>query len=339
MMARSLPLASAPGERRPALPADDAIAREIVRRGAARYFAARRARIPDFVRRHFSMRGALSVHRRAIGWDLLRAPANLFLAPPHVALKILGPLLARGGRLGRHLARRGILLETDVADEIAWRVQTDLLELPCRQGGRIARRDALFETILADRDLLERLHAPLAAIGRQAGDAAFRERLERAMLSYAGTRAAAAEISAGLLTLGVGALTVKQLTPGALTLGPVLAGIVAQQAAIASFPLGATLGTLWYGWFPAAVPPALVGATTAGLMGLAAIAASFAGIVTDPVQRALGLHRRRLERLVDALERHFEDPQAQGFLARDHYVARLLDLFDLVAGAYRLTAH
>ncbi|MBV9521374.1 MAG: hypothetical protein JO010_01190, partial [Alphaproteobacteria bacterium] len=316
---------------------ENALARELVQRGAARYFAARRARIPEFVRRNFSLRGTLAIHRRALGWDLLRAPANLVLAPPHVALKLAAPALKRfGGRLGSSLARRGLLIETDVAREVAWRVQTELLELPYRQEGRIFRRDALLETILADHELIERLRAPLAAIGRQAKDAEFRARLEQAMLSYAGTRAAAAEISAGLLTLGVGVLTVKQLTPGALTLGPVLAGLLAQQAAVASFPLGAALGGLWYGWFPASASPALIGGITAGLMGLAAVAASVAGILADPLQRALGLHRRRLERLVDALERHFDGVGTQGFFARDQYVARLLDLVDLIAGAYRM---
>jgi hypothetical protein len=49
-----------------------------------------------------------------------------------------------------------------------------------------------------------------------------------------------------------------QLTPGTLTLGPVLAAALAQQAAIASFPLGAGLGGLWYGLFPAAPSAGLV---------------------------------------------------------------------------------
>lgn len=314
--------------------------RDIVHRGAKRYFAARRARIPEFVGRTFALRGALALHRRAIGWDIVRAPVNLFLAPPHLALRLAAPVIERLGarRMGGALRRHGLLLQTDVAREVAWRVQTEFLELPCRQPGRIFRRDALLEEILADAELLERLRAPLAAVGRQVGDAAFRRRLEQAMLSYAGTRPAAAEIAAGVLTAGVGALTVKHLTPGALTLGPLLAGIIAQQTAIAAFPLGAALGGIWYAWFPAAAPPLMVGGITSGLMGVAAITASFAGILADPLQRALGLHQRRLERLIDALERHFADPDSRGFVARDHYVARLLDVIDLIAGAYRLTA-
>ncbi|MBV8649850.1 MAG: hypothetical protein JO255_00200, partial [Alphaproteobacteria bacterium] len=306
--------------------------------GAQRYFASRRARIPGFVGRTFSLRGALALHRRALGWDIVRAPVNLFLAPPHVAMQLTGALLGRLGarRASRALRRCRLFLETAVVREIAWRVETELLELPCRQRGRIFRRDALLEEIFADPELRDRLRLPLAVIGRQVGAEAFRRRLDEAMLSYAGTRPAAAEITTGLLAAGVGALSVKRLTPGALTLGPLLAGIVAQQAAIASFPFGAALGGIWYGWFPATASPLLVGSITAASMGIAALVASFAGILIDPLQRRIGLHRRRLERLIEALERHFDDPSAQGFVVRDHYVARLLDLIDLVAGAYRM---
>jgi hypothetical protein len=319
---------------------DDALLRAIVRRGAQRYFAARRARIQDFVDRTFSLRGALALHRRALGWDIVRTPVNLFLAPVHLALLLAAAVLGWLGaeRASSIMRRHRVLLETRVAREIAWQVQTALLELPCCQRGRIFRRDALLEEIFADRELADRLRAPLAVIRGHVGDSEFRRRLEQAMLSYAGTRPAAAEIAAGLMTAGIGALSVKHVTPGALTLGPLLAGLIAQQAAIASFPLGAALGGVWYGWFPPHASLFLVGSITAAVIGIAAVVASFAGIFTDPLQLAVGLHRRRLERLIDALERHFEDPDAQGFVARDHYVARLLDLIDLIAGAYRLTA-
>ena len=72
-------------------------------------------------------------------------------------------------------------------------------------------------------------------------------------------------------------------------------------------------------------------------MALAASAlAAFAGIVADPVQRRLGLRRKRLLRLIDALERRSLDPASSAFTVRDHYVARLVDLFDLLGAAYRM---
>ena len=48
------------------------------------------------------------------------------------------------------------------------------------------------------------------------------------MTSYTATRAAAAEIATSLVTLGSGALAMKQLTPGVATLATTLAGVLAR---------------------------------------------------------------------------------------------------------------
>ena len=114
-----------------------------------------------------------------------------------------------------------------------------------------------------------------------------------------------------------------------------IAGTLAQSSAIASFPLGATAGSLWYGVFPAQASPFLVAGATAGVLGVAALATTFAGIVSDPVQRAAGLHRRRLNALVTASKPGFRSATAAGFVAYDLYVARLLDLGDVLIGIAR----
>ncbi len=156
------------------------------------------------------------------------------------------------------------------------------------------------------------------------------------MGEYGITRAAASEITTGLMSLGGGAVTLHKLTPGAVSLGPALAGTLAQQAAIGAFPLGSGLGGLWYGMFPAVPAAGLVVAATGGLMLASTLFAAFAGVVSDPIQRAAGLHERRLRRMADALERQFTDPGSAAFAVHDHYVARLLDLFDILGAAIRL---
>ena len=313
------------------------MAQAAVEAGTRGYFAARRQRVGPFVDRHFSMRGTLRLHRVALGWDIARAPLNLSLAVPQVVARLGALAASRLGavRVARALGRP-LILETAVAREIVWLVNTELLELPFAQPGRVSTHDALAESILATPEVDALMRGALAEIGRRGDDPEFRARLAHAMGEYTVSRAAAAEITTGLLSLSAGALALQKLTPGAASLGPALAGIMAQQAAVASFPLGGWLGGVWYGLFPLAPSLGLVAGTTGGLMLGASVFAAFAGVVSDPVQRALGLHRRRLHRMINALERQVSNPTAAGFAVHDHYVARLLDVFDIVGAAVRL---
>lgn len=309
------------------------LASAIVRDAVQRYIESRRARIDAFIDRHFTLAGSIALHRRALGWDLLRAPANLFLAGPALAVKLLAWAARRGGMEGvaAWLAHRRLLLETEVAREIEWLVATELLEIPRRTRDRVSHRDALAEAILADERAAALLAAPPGA------DPDFRRRLAVAIEAYLGSRTATAEIATGFVAAGLGALVVKQATPGLVTLSSALAAVIAQQMAIAAFPLGVSLGGLWYSFFPAEAGPGLLTATTAGVFLGGAMLAAFSGVITDPLQRRLSLHRGRLERLLQTLEADLSGEPGRNRLMRDHYVARLVDIFDLIALAMRVS--
>ena len=309
----------------------------IVRDAVHRYVATRHERIDAFVDRHFTLSGSLALHRRAVGWDLLRAPANLFLTGPTLGVKLAGWAAQRAGfkRLSDWLARRNILLETDVGREIEWLVATEFLEIPFHRHGRASYRDAVAETILADDRTMQRLAVPLAATA--GGDPQFRSRLAAAVESYLGSRTAVAEITTGIVAASLGAIVVKQTTPGLVTLSSAFAGMIAQQTAIAAFPLGASMGALWYALFPATAGTDLLAVTTGGVFLVGALFAAFSGVITDPLQRRLGLHRLRLTRLLQTLEAGLCGEIGHHKIARDHYVARLVDIFDLVSLAMRVS--
>ena len=318
--------------------ADRALATAIVDDGVRRYFAERHNRIKPFVDRNFSLRGSISLHRAAVGWDIARAPLNLTMAAPQVGLLLAAKAAGKLGasRVASTLGSKRLIVHTAVGKELAWRLHADLLELPYRSGERVAARDALAETILSDPRVVAALTPALEAITKRGDDPALRQRLEAAMTEYTRTRAAATEITTALLSLSAGALALRKLTPGALSLGPTLASAIAQRAAVMSFPMGGALGSIWYTLFPVAPSAVLVAGLTGGLLAASTVASAFAGVVADPVQRKLGLHERRLRRMLDALERQMEDPTAPGFAVHDHYVARLLDLFDITGALIRL---
>ena len=309
----------------------------IVDRAVDRYISGCHARVDAFVDANFSPIGALGLHRHAIGLDLVRAPANVALALPYVAVQAAAALLgAVGARtLSARLQRRRILLDTAVARELSWRLQTDLLALPSAEDGRRSDRDALAEAILADPELTPAVAAVTEALARPRTGSGLEARFADQIRAYAEARGAAAELVNSALLAGTGAAVFTQVTPTALSLGPVIAAALAQKAAIAAFPLGAGIGSLWYAVFQAGPTIGLIAGVTAGLVSLSAIVTAFAGIISDPLLRATGLHQRRLHQLIDSLAAALRDGTTR-FRVRDHYVARVFDLLDLARAVLHL---
>ncbi len=300
------------------------------------YLAERRTRVAPFTRRHFSLRGALRINRRALGKDLLRTPINVIWSIPYL-LGRGGAALGRKCRLdafARYLDRLPSGFKTDVEREIEWLIYSELLELPCEQEGRRCNRDALLEMILAHPAVGQLLIPELLRLERLAHHQNFRQRLEDYLNTYTSSRMAAADLSGSLLNLAAGIAAFKQLTPGAVAIGSAAATALANYLAATNFILGPTLGSLYYGIFPVTASVGLLTATTGGLILALGVLTAGAGIITDPVQQALGLHEHRLLKLLDALDQELTG-RGSNYRLRDAYVARIFDLWDLLQIATR----
>ena len=64
------------------------------------------------------------------------------------------------------------------------------------------------------------------------------------------------------------------------------------------------------------------------VLAILAAFASFSGLVTDPVQSLTGLHRYRLNKLIDSLEQDYRDATRSSFSPKSPYLARVLELLD-----------
>jgi hypothetical protein len=254
------------------------------------------------------------------------------LAPVHALILLLAFLCDRLGllRVAGWLRRRRVILRTRVGARVERAVVTEVLGLPWPEGG-MEHDSAMTRAILSAPQLrgLWRAHADPREAEAQA------RRMAQLIGRYAGTRVAVAEIVTALILLVVGALVFQALTPGMISLAPELAGVVAHGAAVADFPLGQMLGGVWYGVFPVGVPVWMMAAVLALLMMLGSVMAAFAGILADPVQVLLGLHQRRLRRLIAALGAEVDGAEGQGFAAHEHAAARVMDIWDAVASLAR----
>lgn len=252
-----------------------------------------------FVKATYGPRGTWHLHRAALGWDILRAPLNLVLAPLLFLTRILGLFVTKLGapRMG------------------AWLMSLRLL-LPTALGGRIRVR---LDTFLSDLDQ--------QGVGVAAGP----DQRKSAIARLVSVRAAVAEITTMLVLLTLGLLLFGRATPGVVSLAGPVAGRGAEALAIDAFPLGRFLGRAWYGVFP--VNPSLWELLLAGgvLAIFAALIASFAGLLADPLQLWTGMHRRRMMRFLARLDA-VDDREG---IEREHLAARIGDLSDLALTLFR----
>lgn len=298
---------------------------QAIGRGAERYFDDCRARVPAFIDRHFCYPGAVAINRVALGWDMLRAPVNLFWAPVYAVLSLVKFFVRKhAGQswLYRLLDRLPAGFTTRVQQRISEMILLDLLKL-----GRPV--SLLEEYILESLQEVYESHADCPVDSRR-----FHQMMvplvDQALVQYRVTRNASADITNCLSCSVVGAFAFQKFTPGGVGISVLLASMLAKSMAARDFFLGETLGNVYYSWFPPETSLTLTVGIWAGIMSLLAAIAAFSGIITDPFQAATGLHRRRLYKMLDHLHLDFVNQTRNSFQPKDQFVARILEAFDMI---------
>lgn len=306
-------------------------------RAIANYIRSRKERVPEFIRKYFSFRGALHLNKKAFGADLYKVPLNVAWSVPYLSLKVSSALLKKLGldKIPSRIDGIPPGIETRVQKEINWLIFTDLLELPYSQKGRTSHKDALLAEILDQPAIASLFTNELARIYSKSKNPRYKAALEKNLTEYSKSRTAAADLAGNIIALSTGVAAFGQITPGSLTAGNTLAAVLAHQIAVSNFILGPTLGGFYYTVFPAAASTGLLVASTGAVVMALAVLTSFSGIVTDPVQSRLGIHKRRLLRLIDSLEGQLRGNDESRLKIRDQYYARLFDLLDLLRRASR----
>jgi len=303
--------------------------------GIVRYIESRKAKVPVFVSKHFSMKGGLKLHKKALGKDLYRGPLNILWSVPSIIFKATSSLLRKCGeeKLSKKLDNIPRGFETDVQKEVNWLIYTELLEIPYNQDDRTSGNDALLSEILSDKAIADQLARYLSEIHDKSNNPSFRQTLKKNLEEYATSRTAASDLANSIITLSTGFAAFNKAIPGTLAAASATAATIAQHVAVSNFWLGTTLGTWYYSLFPATASTGLLVATTGSLMAVLAIIATFAGIVIDPLQAKLGIHERRLLKLMDALKVELLGTGKSQYRLKDQYLVRVFDILDLLKTA------
>ena len=301
--------------------------------GSESYIREREKRIGDFVRRHYSFRGALKIHRHAFGWDLIRVPVNILWSVVRMLLALIGFL---AGLVGLKKPRDWIKkippgLQTNMDRQISWLIVTELLELPYQQGQKVSDNDALMTEILKDPNLRLLLNEKLDTLSEPAKSPEFRAKLDAKLAEYGATRTASSELATSTTLLVTSKIALGQASFGALSAGVAVSAAVANSAAASSFWLGSMLGSYYYAVFPVAASFSQLLAVTLVLCIVLALVSTFIGILTDPLQAKLGIHQKRLKKLVSAVGSDLSGKAGSDFQLREKYAGRLFDIVDVLS--------
>ncbi len=299
------------------------------------YIDSRRKKVPEFVQTHFSFSGAIKINRKAFGKDLVKAPLNIAWALPYTAIQMTSLLFKQVGlkKINKLMQNVPAGFKTSVQEEINSLIFNQLLELPNGKGQGKNVTDALLLEILEQPEVKSLFQDHLAQIMSQSQREGYRVALEKRLKEYSLSRNAVSELAGNIITLATGAGVMGKMTPGGISFGTLLAATIAQQSAISGFFMGSTLGGLYYGMFPASASMGLAVASTSTVLATLAIFSAFSGVITDPIQARLGIHEKRLNRLIDSLENTLLDKGDSDFNLRVKYLARVFDLFDLLKTA------
>ena len=291
------------------------------------YLSACRDRVPHFVQQHLHYPGTWHTNKRAMGWDLLRAPVNLFWAPIYLGVQLLVLILkkVRLSILADYLRNIPSGLMTDIQRYLTDQTFTQLLGRNNQDDNEDELYKYIYGALTQLPDDLEQPNNNLSLLDRAHIDTIIHDALEQ----YRITRTASADMGNSLFSTIVGGFAFQKFTPGGFAIGLTIAAWLAQQLAVDNFILGDWFGRIYYSLFPATPSLSLSVASVALVMTCLAVLASFSGLITDPIQNLFGLHQRRLIKMLNHLENDLLQRKSGGFRPKDQFVARILELIDL----------
>ena len=231
-----------------------------------RYVEQRRQALDDFLPECFSFRGTCSLFWQTLRSDLLRHPLNFILAIPKLLITRMAGVMEKVGRYS-----------------LAHRFQR--LSLVLRSGFENAREEQIVGGLIGASD-----------------DVEIRGALEGPLSHFMAARSALLELASGAVTIAVAYAFFGTVALSPYEMGQRLAATAARERASSHFFLGRGAGSAFYHFFPPHPTWGQIATSCALVIVLLGALTALLNLVSDPLQQALGIHRRQLSRMLDSFE-------------------------------------
>lgn len=254
-----------------------------------RYTEDRKKRVDDFIHRHFSIQETIEIQKKTFSMDLLLNPLNALWSIPYLSLK----------KSIETLDKLGWTKLTPTVDKIPSGIKT----------GYQKKIEKLMATELLDYNALVlelRKHPTLNKLittnGLTLNEKHIEAEIHKEIDKYSSSQTMTTDLSGSVMTLLIGWYYFGDKTLGVFGIGNRIARKMAHDNAASEFVFGEQLGSAFYNAFPPEPTKTQVYLITLGVGALLTVFSLLAAVMSDPLRKHLGLHKRNLNNLIESLE-------------------------------------
>lgn len=266
----------------------------------SRYIQSRRSKVQDFSEKHFSLKETIELQKKHFLSDLLLNPINSLWAIPYLTLKKVFETVDKMGwaHLVSFFDKVPANLKTQYQKEIEWIIASELLEWPYNHNNEHSEKNALWEEFAKDPMICKLIES-----GHISKERLLSIDLKNELNKFSASRALVADLagSAGSLVLGWSLFGDRNLGVGGI--GERIARKMARDNASSHFFFGKKMGLTFYSLFPPQPTKVQVLLATLAVGFLLTAFSLITSVLSDPVRKNLGLQKRKMDSLIDDLEK------------------------------------
>jgi hypothetical protein len=255
----------------------------------SRYMSERLKLVDDFAAGHFSLDETVALQRKSWMQDLLANPLNALWSIPYLGIKKTAELLDKTDweKHTHPFSKVPSGLKTRYQLEVETIILSELLPV-----------ENLVAQIKADRDLCEAMAARNIKLDDLRLEAVFKKHVSK----YSAHQATISDVVSTLLTFFIGWAFFGDRSISVMGMGDRIAHKFARDRAASDFFLGKEIGSGFYSLFPPQPTGFQIAMATVAVGFLLTFVSLFASVMSDPLRKKLGMHRRKLRSLCEDLE-------------------------------------
>ena len=257
----------------------------------------RRNHLEQFLEKHFCFTATFAVLLSTAGSDVIRHPLNFVLAIPFLFIGKISGWLDKFGfyEAAKLVQRLPTRIRTQFEKTREQQILSELLAVSDRSGD-----NALVQQLEKDGlgDALKRTPKLRACFEPEAISRIIASPLN----DFSSTRLSILDLASSGLTIAVGYLLFGNLSLSPYDMGLRLADSEARATARSRFFLGPRAGSLFYHLFPPHPTAAQIATWSAAVIFGLGVLMTVIIFLSDPVQQWLGIHRRHLNKFLNACQ-------------------------------------